>query len=70
MVGIIEGTPSIIKKQNTLTAKYLNNKKRVHAPKYRRKGNGKSLILKDIGNNLKDIDINTLGIMVGITGVS
>jgi excinuclease ABC subunit A len=69
---ISQGTPSLLKKQNTLTAKYLNNKKRVHVPKFRRIGNGKSLILKGcIGNNLKDIDIEIpLGIMVGITGVS
>ena len=37
---ISEGSPSLLKKQNTLTAKYLNNKKRVHVPKFRRIGNG------------------------------
>ena len=69
---ISEGTPSIILKKDTLTAKYLNNQKRVHVPKLRRIGNGKSLILKGcIGNNLKNIDVKIpLGIMVGITGVS
>ena len=69
---ISEGTPSLLKKKDTLTAKYLNNKKRIHIPKVRRLGNGKSLILKGcIGNNLKDIDVKIpLGLMVGITGVS
>ena len=69
---ISEGNPKLLKSKNTLTAKYLNNKKRIEVPKVRRKGNGKSLFLGGCtGNNLKDIDIKIpLGIMVGVTGVS
>src|SRR5690554_4584144 len=66
------GTPEEIKKENTLTADYLNGTKRIEIPETRRKGNGKTLTLKGAtGNNLKNVSIDLpLGTMIGITGVS
>ncbi|NAS30582.1 excinuclease ABC subunit UvrA [Flavobacteriaceae bacterium R38] len=69
---ISEGNPLEVKKHHTLTADYLNGTKEIEIPKQRRKGNGKSLILKGCqGNNLKNVDVEfPLGQMIGITGVS
>ena len=69
---ISEGNPSALKKYHTLTADYLNGTKEIEIPKKRRKGNGKSLILKGCtGNNLKNVDVEfPLGKMIGVTGVS
>ena len=69
---ISQGSPKTLKKQQTLTAQYLNHKKKIELPKIRRKGNGKSIILSGCtGNNLKNIDIQIpLGIMIGVSGVS
>jgi excinuclease ABC subunit A len=69
---VSEGTPEEIKKHHTLTADYLNGNKEIEIPKKRRKGNGKTLILKGAsGNNLKNISVEfPLGKMIGITGVS
>ena len=69
---ISQGSPKMLKKQQTLTAQYLNHKKKIELPKIRRKGNGKSIILSGCtGNNLKNIDIQIpLGIMIGVSGVS
>jgi len=56
IVGI--GTPEEILKTNTLTAQYLNGKKKIRVPEKRRTGKKKSLILKGAsGNNLKNIDV-------------
>ena len=69
---ISEGSPKMLKKQQTLTAQYLNHQMNIELPKKRRKGNGKCIVLSGCtGNNLKNIEINIpLGIMIGVTGVS
>ncbi len=69
---ISEGTPKQLLKEHTLTADYLNGTKEIEVPKERRKGNGKTLVLKGCtGNNLKNVDISIpLGKMIGVTGVS
>ena len=53
-------------------AQYLNGQQKIDIPKQRRKGNGKSLILKGCtGNNLKHVDIEfPLGKLILVTGVS
>ena len=69
---ISEGPPSGLKKYNTLTADYITGKKEIEIPEKRRKGNGKSIVLKGCsGNNLKNINVEfPLGKMIGVTGVS
>ncbi|WP_037320911.1 excinuclease ABC subunit UvrA [Salegentibacter sp. Hel_I_6] len=69
---ISEGTPSELRKHDTLTASYLNGKKEIEIPKERRKGNGKNIELKGAtGNNLKNVSIKIpLGKMIAVTGVS
>jgi excinuclease ABC subunit A len=66
------GSPKELLTHHTLTADYLNGKKKIEVPKKRRKGNGKKLILNGCtGNNLKNISIKLpLGKMIGVTGVS
>ncbi|MEK9602974.1 MAG: excinuclease ABC subunit UvrA, partial [Flavobacteriaceae bacterium] len=63
---ISEGTPEMLKKQQTLTAQYLNHHKNIEVPEKRRKSNGKNIILSGCtGNNLKDVEINIpLGVMI------
>ncbi|MBZ9729117.1 excinuclease ABC subunit UvrA [Salegentibacter sp. JZCK2] len=69
---ISKGTPSELKKHDTLTASYLNGMKEIEVPKERRKGNGKNIELKGAtGNNLKNVSIKIpLGKMIAVTGVS
>jgi excinuclease ABC subunit A len=69
---IAQGTPKEILQFHTLTADYINGVKEIKVPKERRKGNGKSLILKGAtGNNLKNVSISLpLGKMICVTGVS
>jgi len=66
------GTPGEIKEHNTLTATYLNNKKKLEIPHERRKGNGKFLLLNGAsGHNLNNIDlVLPLGAFICVTGVS
>ncbi len=66
------GTPGEIKKQDTLTSSYLNNKKRISIPPERRRGNGKYLIMTGAsGHNLKNVDLLLpLGTFICVTGVS
>ena len=69
---VSKGTPKEIKKQPTLTAKYLTGKKEIKIPDNRRSGNGKTLTLQGAtGHNLKNVTVSfPLGTMIGVTGVS
>ena len=70
---VAEGTPDqIINNKNSITGKFLSNKKKISIPKNRRKGSGKFLHLNGAsGNNLKNVNISIpLGCFVSITGVS
>lgn len=69
---VASGTPSEMLKLNTVTAQYLNGKLKIPVPEQRRKGNGKSIILKGAsGNNLRKVTATfPLGTFICITGVS
>ncbi len=69
---VAHGTPDAIKKANTLTASYLNKKKRFIVPEKRRTGNGKFIKLAGAsGHNLKNVDaVFPLGTLICVTGVS
>ena len=57
---------------DSVTAQYLNGARSIQIPATRRKGNGKSLVLKGCtGNNLKHVDVTfPLGTLILVTGVS
>ena len=67
-----EGTPAEFIRSNTLTADYLNSKRKIEVPEKRREGTGNFLELKGAtGNNLKEIDAKIpLGTFCCVTGVS
>ncbi|MFV0507096.1 MAG: excinuclease ABC subunit UvrA [Bacteroidales bacterium] len=69
---IEQGRPQDIKKKNSLTAQYLNNKLEIAVPEARRKGNGKTLkLFACTGNNLKNVNASfPLGTLICVTGVS
>ena len=69
---VYEGTPQQMLKENTLTARYLNNDLRIEIPQERRKGNGRQLVLHGArGNNLKGVTATfPLGTLTCVTGVS
>ena len=69
---VYEGTPQQMLKEQTLTARYLNNDLRIEIPQERRKGNGLQLTLSGArGNNLKGVTATfPLGTLTCITGVS
>ena len=69
---VYQGTPQQMLKEQTLTARYLNNDLRIEIPQERRKGNGLQLTLSGArGNNLKGVTaIFPLGTLTCITGVS
>ncbi len=68
---IFKGTPAELLQADTTTADYISKRKTI-APGTRRKGNGKSIVLKGCtGNNLKNVTVEfPLGVMIGVTGVS
>lgn len=67
-----EGTPKQFVKTKGITAEYLNNKRTIPYNSDRRKGNGKTIVLKGAtGNNLKGDELTIpLGKFVCVTGVS
>ncbi|WP_304343237.1 excinuclease ABC subunit UvrA [Chryseobacterium koreense] len=67
-----QGNPKDLLKADTLTADYISGKRKIEVPKERRKGNGKSLVLKGAtGNNLKNVNLEIpLGKLVVVTGIS
>ena len=70
---VAAGPPDeILNTKRSLTADYLSGKKKIAVPKSRRRGNGKSLVIKGAKeNNLKNIDVVIpLGQFVVISGVS
>lgn len=69
---IFSGNLSRLLKSKTLTAQYLNGKKRVSEKKKIRKGNGKLIKIKGANeHNLKNIEVEfPLGKFISITGVS
>jgi len=69
---VAQGSPADIMSSNTLTSQYLNGRRFIPYSRTRRKGTGKSMILKGAkGNNLKNIDVEfPLGKFICVTGVS
>ena len=69
---VAHGNPGELMKSETLTAAYLNSKKKFNIPVNRRKGNGKFLVLSGAtGHNLNNVDlVLPLGSMICVTGVS
>lgn len=67
-----QGNPKDITKANTITADYITGKRKIEIPSERRKGNGKSIVLKGAtGNNLKNVTLEIpLGKLVVISGIS
>jgi excinuclease ABC subunit A len=67
-----EGSPKEFSKAKTLTNDYLSGRKEIAIPAERRKGNGKSLNIKNAtGNNLKDVSVEfPLGKLICVSGVS
>lgn len=67
--GNVEG---LLKCKKSITGQYLSGKKKIEVPAERRKGNGKSFVIKNASeNNLKNIDVEIpLGEFVCVTGVS
>ena len=69
---VVAGTPDEILKSDSLTAEYLNHKRKIEIPKKRREGNGKKITLHGAkGHNLKNVTVDfPLGKFICVTGVS
>lgn len=67
-----QGNPKDLLKADTITADYIAGKRKIEIPAERRKGNGKSIVLKGAtGNNLKNVNLEIpLGKLVLVTGIS
>jgi excinuclease ABC subunit A len=63
---------SLLSAKDSLTGEYLSGRRKIETPTERRKGNGRSLHLKNAyRNNLRNVDVEIpLGKLVSITGVS
>ena len=69
---IAQGKPSEFLKHKSITADYLNGKRKIEVPQTRRQLTGKYVSLFGAsGNNLKNVDLHLpLGMFVCVTGVS
>ena len=69
---VFQGTPREMLKSGTITADYLNGKRKIEVPASRRKGNGKTLTIRgSCGHNLRNVDLSIdLGTLTCICGVS
>jgi excinuclease ABC subunit A len=69
---VAQGTPKEILKLKSETALYLAGKKMIDVPAERRKGNGKSIVIKGAtGNTLRKVDCEfPLGQFIVVSGVS
>lgn len=69
---VAEGKPEEIRRSDTITAGYLNDKRKFNIPAKRREGNGKFLAITGAsGHNLRDVNVALpLGTFICVTGVS
>jgi excinuclease ABC subunit A len=69
---VAEGTPDKIGEFNSITSDYISGKRAIKVPRQRRKGNGKTLSIKNAtGHNLKNVSLDfPLGTFICVTGVS
>lgn len=69
---MFQGSPTEMLKTDTLTANYLNGKRRIEIPASHRPGNGRELVIRGAsGHNLKDVTLRLpVGKFVCVTGVS
>lgn len=67
-----QGKPKDLLKADTITADYINGKRKIEIPAERRAGSGKNILLKGAtGNNLKNVTLDIpLGKLVVVTGIS